>query len=238
MNAVRFPSLSVFFPAYNDAPSLPGLLARTFDVLEAHVADYEVIVIDDGSRDKTREVLEQLRRQYAPWMRVMTHEQNRGYGGALRSGFGAAIKDWVFYTDGDGQYDPAELPRLLELVHPETGLVNGYKLERHDPAHRIWLGSTYNFCARLLFRIRIRDIDCDYRLIRRDLLERIHLTSTSGTICVELVRKLELTGCGVAEVGVHHYPRLHGRSQFFRIRSLLKTLLELVRLWVRVVVLR
>ncbi|HXK04063.1 MAG TPA: glycosyltransferase family 2 protein [Verrucomicrobiae bacterium] len=238
MNAVRFPSLSVFFPAYNDAPSLPGLLARTFDVLEAHVADYEVIVIDDGSRDKTGEVLEQLRRQYAPWMRVMTHEQNRGYGGALRSGFGAAIKDWVFYTDGDGQYDPAELPRLLELVHPETGLVNGYKLERHDPAHRIWLGSTYNFCARLLFRIRIRDIDCDYRLIRRDLLERIHLTSTSGTICVELVRKLELTGCGVAEVGVHHYPRLHGRSQFFRIRSLLKTLLELVRLWVRVVVLR
>jgi len=238
MNAVRFPSLSVFFPAYNDAPSLPRLIATTFDVLEAHVADYEVIVIDDGSQDKTGEVLEQLRRQHAPCMRVVTHEQNRGYGGALRSGFGAAIKDWVFYTDGDGQYDPGELLRLLELVRPETGLVNGYKLERHDPAHRIWLGSTYNFCARLLFRIRIRDIDCDYRLIRRDLLDRIHLTSTSGTICVELVRKLELTGCGVAEVGVHHHPRLHGRSQFFRIRSLLKTLLELVRLWVRVVVLR
>ncbi|HTP32626.1 MAG TPA: glycosyltransferase family 2 protein [Candidatus Acidoferrales bacterium] len=238
MNAVRFPSLSVFFPAYNDAPSLPRLIATTFDVLEAHVADYEVIVIDDGSQDKTGEVLEQLRRQHAPCMRVVTHEQNRGYGGALRSGFGAAIKDWVFYTDGDGQYDPGELLRLLELVRPETGLVNGYKLERHDPTHRIWLGSTYNFCARLLFRIRIRDIDCDYRLIRRDLLDRIHLTSTSGTICVELVRKLELTGCGVAEVGVHHHPRLHGRSQFFRIRSLLKTLLELVRLWVRVVVLR
>ena len=76
---------------------------------------------------------------------------------------------------------------------PDTGLVNGYKLERHDPAHRIWIGKAYNFCARLLFRIRIRDIDCDYRLIRRALLERIHLTSTSGTICVELVRKLEMT---------------------------------------------
>jgi glycosyltransferase involved in cell wall biosynthesis len=234
----KFPSLSVFFPAYNDAPSLPDLIAKTFAALAAHVADYEVIVINDGSQDKTAEVLDQLRLRYAPYMRVVTHEQNRGYGGALRSGFSAAGKDWVFYTDGDGQYDPSELPRLLELVRPDTGLVNGYKVERRDPAHRVWIGSTYNFCARLLFRIRIRDIDCDYRLIRRDLLERIQLTSTSGTICVELVRKLELTGCGVVETGVRHYPRLHGRSQFFRVKSLLKTLLELLRLWLRVVVLR
>jgi glycosyltransferase involved in cell wall biosynthesis len=232
-----FSSLSVFFPAYNDAPSLTGLLEKTFAVLEAYVADYEVIVVNDGSRDGTAQVLEELRLRYAPRMRVVTHEQNRGYGGALRSGFAAAKKDWIFYTDGDGQYNPGELTRLLELVRPDTGLVNGYKLERHDPAHRIWIGSTYNFCARLLFHIRIRDIDCDFRLIRRDLLDRIHLTSTSGTICVELVRKIELTGCGVVEVGVHHYPRLHGRSQFFRIQSLLKTLKELVRLWVRVVVL-
>ena len=234
----RFSSLSVFFPAYNDAPSLPELIAKTFAVLESQVADYEVIVINDGSWDKTGEVLEELRLRRAPYMRVVTHEQNRGYGGALRSGFGAATKDWVFYTDGDGQYDPSDLPRLLDLVRADTGLINGYKLERHDPAHRIWIGNVYNFCARLLFRIKIRDIDCDYRLIRRDLLERIQLTSTSGTICVELVRKLELTGCGVVETGVHHYPRLHGRSQFFRVKSLLKTLVELLRLWVRVVVLR
>jgi glycosyltransferase involved in cell wall biosynthesis len=156
----------------------------------------------------------------------------------LRSGFAAAQKEFVFYTDGDGQYDVGELPRLLELVGPATGLVNGYKLERHDPRHRVWIGKVYNFCARLLFRIRIRDIDCDYRLIRRALLDEIHLTSTSGTICVELVRKLELSGCQVVEIGVHHYPRLHGRSQFFRIRSLAVTLLQLVRLWIRLVILR
>ena len=233
-----FPSLSVFFPAYNDAPSLPGLLAKTFAVLEAHVADYEVIVVNDGSRDDTAAVLEALRGQYGERLRVITHPRNRGYGGALRSGFEAATREFVFYTDGDSQYDVGELPRLLQLVGPDTGLVNGYKLERHDPAHRIWIGKTYNFCARLLFRIRIRDIDCDYRLIRRALLERIHLTSTSGTICVELVRKLELTGCGVVETGVHHYPRLYGKSQFFRVRSLATTLYELARLWVRVVVLR
>jgi hypothetical protein len=123
-------------------------------------------------------------------------------------------------------------------VGPDTGLVNGYKLDRHDPAHRIWIGNVYNFCARLLFRIRIRDIDCDYRLIRRELLEKIHLTSTSGTICVELVRKLELSGCHVAEVGVHHYAREHGKSQFFRVRSLAITFYQLLRLWVRLVILR
>jgi glycosyltransferase involved in cell wall biosynthesis len=209
---------------------------KVFAVLEERVADHEVIVINDGGRDKTAGVLEMLVRQYSPYLRVVTHEENRGYGGALRSGFGAATKEWLFYTCGDGQYDPGELPRLLDLVGSETGLVNGYKLERHDPAHRIWIASTYNFCARLLFRIRIRDIDCDYRLIRRVLLDRIRLISTSGTICVELVRKIELTGCGVAEVGVHHYPQPHGTSQFFRVKSLLKTLFELVRLWMRVVV--
>jgi glycosyltransferase involved in cell wall biosynthesis len=236
--AEKFASLSVFFPAYNDAPSLPGLIAKTFATLAAYVRDYEVIVINDGSADNTAEVLEELRRQYAPYMRIVTHERNRGYGGALRSGFAAATKEFVFYTDGDGQYDVTELPRLLELVTPKTGLVNGYKLERQDPEHRIWIGKTYNFCARLLFRIHIRDIDCDYRLIRRDLLDKVQLTSTSGTICVELVRKLEISGCGVVEIGVHHYPRLHGKSQFFRLRSLAKTFLELLRLWVRVVVLR
>jgi glycosyltransferase involved in cell wall biosynthesis len=238
LEARKFPSLSVFFPAYNDAPSLAALVRNTFATLKRHVADYEVVVVDDGSRDGTGEVLEELCREFSPWLRVVTHAHNRGYGGALRSGFAAAQKEFVFYTDGDGQYDVGELPRLLELAGPATGLVNGYKLERHDPRHRVWIGSAYNFCARLLFRIRIRDIDCDYRLIRRALLEKIHLTSTSGTICVELVRKLELSGCQVMEVGVHHYPRLHGRSQFFRMRSLAVTLLQLVRLWVRLVILR
>ncbi len=237
MEPRKFASLSVFFPAYNDAPSLPVLIHKTFAVLERHVEDYEVIVVNDGSHDNTGEVLEQLRREFASRMRVVTHPENRGYGGALRTGFESATREFVFYTDGDSQYDVEELPRLLELAGPATGLVNGYKLERHDPAHRIWIGKIYNLCARLMFRIRIRDIDCDYRLIRRALLEKLHLTSTSGTVCVELVRKLELSGCEVKEIGVHHYPRLYGRSQFFRLQSLATTFYELVRLWIRLVIL-
>jgi len=204
-------------------------------VLDACTPDYEVIVIDDGSRDATGAVLAGLAKRFAPRLRVITHPENLGYGQALRSGFAAATKDLVFYTDGDGQYDVGELPDLLAQIRGNVGLVNGYKLERCDPWHRICIGNVYNAFARCLFGIRLRDVDCDFRLIRRSLLEEIQLSSTSGTICVELVRKLELTECGVAEVGVHHYPRLHGSSQFFRVRSLAVTLGQLVRLWFRLV---
>jgi glycosyltransferase involved in cell wall biosynthesis len=228
-------SISVFFPAYNDAPSLPNLIAKTFAVLEDHFREFEVIVVNDGSQDDTGAVLERLRDQFGPQLRIITHPENRGYGGALRSGFAAAAKDWVFYTDGDGQYDVGELPKLAEKMAPGVGLVNGYKIERNDPWHRIFIGNLYNRFARFLFRIKIRDIDCDFRLMRRDLVQQINLVSTSGTICVELVRKIEISGCAVTEVGVHHYPRLHGRSQFFRLKSLLTTLAQLIRLYVRTV---
>ena len=228
----------MFFPAYNDALSLPGLIAHTFATLTNLTEDFEVIVVNDGSADSTGAVLADLQSQYGPQLRVITHEVNRGYGGALRSGFAAATKDLFFYTDGDGQYDVRELPLLLAALTPNVGLVNGYKLERNDPWHRIFIGKVYNQFARLLFRIRLRDIDCDFRLIRRELLQSLKLTSTSGTICVELVRKIELSSCGVAEVGVHHYPRLHGRSQFFRLRSLLNTLYQLLSLYLQLVILR
>lgn len=228
----------MFFPAFNDAPSIGPLVDAAFEVLALRASDYEVIVVNDGSFDGTGEVLASLEQQFSPRMKVVTHAQNRGYGGALRSGFAAASKDLVFYTDGDGQYDVRELNKLLDLMTPSTGLVNGYKLERNDPQHRILIGNIYNAFARILFRIKIRDVDCDFRLVRRELLEKFHLTSTSGTICVELVRKLELSGCGVVETGVHHYPRLHGRSQFFRVRSLLKTLAQLIRLYFQLVILK
>jgi glycosyltransferase involved in cell wall biosynthesis len=228
-------SISVFFPAYNDAPSLPSLLERTFAVLRNFVTDYEVIVVNDGSSDNTVDVLTELCQLYTPHLRVVTHPKNLGYGGALRSGFAAATKEFIFYTDGDGQYDPGELENLLRAVTPETGLVNGYKIERNDPWHRIAIGWLYNRFASFLFRIRLRDIDCDFRLIRRSVLDHARLRSTGGTICVELIRSIEMTGTKVVELPMHHYARQYGRSQFFRLRSLAVTFVQLCLVFARLV---
>ncbi len=227
----KVPSLSAFFPAYNDAPSLPGLIEKTFAVLPQIADVFEVIVVNDGSSDATASVLGQLQDRFGPSLRVIEHPENRGYGGALRTGLGAARFDFVFYTDGDGQYDVDELPLLIREMQDGVGLVNGYKLKRHDPWHRICIGWAYNRFARALFGIVIRDIDCDFRLMRRGTLRQLSLRSTTGSICVELVRGIELSGCGVLEVGVHHYPRAYGRSQFFRVRSLLTTLRQLIDLY-------
>lgn len=227
--------LSVFFPAFNDAQSLPSLLERTFETLTRVAADYEVIVVNDGSADGTAAVLEEMRHKYAPFLRVVTHEKNRGYGAALRSGFAAATKEYIFYTDGDGQYDPAELVNLLRAATPNTGLVNGYKTRRSDRRHRIAIGWTYNKFARWLFRIRLRDIDCDFRLVRRSAFSLDALRSTGGPICIELVRSIELSGSEVVEIPLNHYPRLHGRSQFFRVRSLARTFLQLFEVFLRLV---
>lgn len=224
-------SLSVFFPAYNDAPSLPSLLGTTFTVLEEFVADFEVIVVNDGSADNTGQVLEQLQVRHGARLRVITHSENKGYGGALRTGFAAATKDFIFYTDGDGQYDVADLPPLLDAMQPSVGLVNGYKIARQDPWHRKVIGAVYNQTARFLFRVRLRDIDCDFRLFRRSLLDKKPLRSSSGTICVELVKLLERSGMEVVELPVGHHPRRHGRSQFFRLKSLATTFLQLCRLY-------
>jgi glycosyltransferase involved in cell wall biosynthesis len=231
MSADRFPySLSVFYPAYNDAKSLPGLLADTFAVLAAHVDDYEVIVVNDGSQDETPVVLAVALAAYGERLRVVQHARNRGYGGALQSGFAAATKDYVFYTDGDAQYDVRELPLLLKEAREGATWVNGYKRQRSDPWHRIVLGAAYRETAKLLFGLKLRDIDCDFRLIRRSAMEGLTLRSASGTICAELVWGLERKGLRAIELPVTHRARQHGQSQFFRIASLWKTLKELGRL--------
>lgn len=229
--AEKLESVSAFFPAFNDAATIGGLVEKTFRILESSGRDFEIIVVDDGSSDPTPQILQQLESRYGNVFRVIRHPYNRGYGAALRSGFSAATKEVVFYTDGDGQYDPGELRLLLGRLQPQIGLVNGYKIKRQDPRYRIYLGEIYNALARKLFRITVRDVDCDFRLIRRALLAKTCLRSESGAICVELIQQLENLGCGVVEVPVHHYARPAGRSQFFRWRAVLATLRQLVCLY-------
>lgn len=230
-DSFNFPfSLSVFFPAYNDAPSLSGLIESTFQAVRAHVQDFEVIVVNDGSADDTAIVLSQLLTIYGPQLRVIHHPRNQGYGAALRSGFAASTKEYVFYTDGDGQYDVAELPLLLQLAKEGVPWINGYKRKRSDSWHRIVIGVVYREVSRILFHLQLKDIDCDFRLMRRSAIQKLDLRSTSGTICAELVWGLESQGLRAVELPVTHKPRIHGASQFFRPAPLWRTFKELGRL--------
>ncbi|MCC6262850.1 MAG: glycosyltransferase family 2 protein [Bryobacterales bacterium] len=227
----RFPySLSVFFPAYNDAATIATLVEDAFRVCAELVEDFEVIVINDGSRDATADVLEACRGRWGERLRVVAHPANRGYGGALRSGFSTASKEYVFYTDGDGQYEVAELSLLLDAAANGAPWVNGYKKRRSDPWRRIFLGAAYREFVRLLFALHLKDVDCDFRLLHRGAVQSLPLHSSSGTICVELAWGLERLGLRAVELGVTHKPRLHGESQFFRLAPLWKTLRELSRL--------
>jgi glycosyltransferase involved in cell wall biosynthesis len=223
-------SLSIFFPAYNDAATIPSMVISAFLTVQRITNDFEIIVVNDGSKDHTAELLNELQRLY-PQVRVITHPQNRGYGAALRTGFSSASKEWVFYTDGDAQYDPRELVKLVEALGSNIDVVNGYKIERSDPLHRIIIGRLYHHIVRMIFGFRLRDVDCDYRLMRRSIFDKVQLTSTSGTICLEMVKKMQDFRYRFSEVPVHHYHRAHGKSQFFNFPRLFRTGLQLMSLW-------
>jgi glycosyltransferase involved in cell wall biosynthesis len=231
------PSISAFFPCYNDESTIAGLVREADAQLRCATDDYEIIVVNDGSRDRSAAVLAELAQQM-PRLKVVTHEVNRGYGGALRSGFAAATKDIVFYTDGDGQYDVKEIPLLLALLVDDTDFVNGMKMSRSDPGYRVFIGNLHKFVTRWAFWLPIDDVDCDYRLIRRSLLDRIELRSNSGSICVELVKRAQRAGARFRQVSVRHYSRQFGSSQFFRPGRILRTYADLARMWIALMVLR
>jgi glycosyltransferase involved in cell wall biosynthesis len=225
------PGLSVFFPAYNDAGTIASLVITAVTVAATLTDDYEVIVVNDGSKDDTRKILDELARIYPEHVRVVHHEKNRGYGGALRSGFAAARKDFVFYTDGDGQYDPAEMTALWSKMSDQVDWVNGWKISRSDPAHRIVIGRLYHHFVKLLFGLKVRDVDCDFRLMRRRIFDVVRLEKDSGVICLEMMKKFQDAGFRVAEHPVHHYHRAHGRSQFFNFPRIFRTLVDVMKLW-------
>jgi glycosyltransferase involved in cell wall biosynthesis len=231
------PGLTVFFPAFNDSGTIASMVIRARQAAAQLTPDYEIIVVNDGSHDGTPAIVEELARVW-PEVRVVHHEVNRGYGAALRSGFAAATKDVIFYTDGDAQYDPAEMARLWERLTADVDLVNGYKISRSDPLHRIVIGRVYHHTVKLLFGLRVRDVDCDFRLIRRAVFERVRLERSSGVICLEMMKKIQDAGFRIAEVPVHHYHRAYGRSQFFNVRRILQTGRDVAKLWWALVIRR
>ena len=232
------PGLSVFFPAYNDAGTIASLVITSVKVAATLTPDFEVIVINDGSKDDTAKILDELARIYPQHVRIVHHETNRGYGGALRSGFATSRKDFIFYTDGDAQYDPAEMTLLWEKMSDGVDWVNGWKISRSDPLHRIIIGRIYHHMVKFLFGLKVRDVDCDFRLMRRRIFDVVTLEKNSGVICLEMMKKFQDAGFKVAEHPVHHFHRAYGKSQFFNVARLFKTAVDVARLWFALVIRR
>src|SRR5439155_16585271 len=226
------PSITAFFPCYNDAGTIASVVIAADRTLRDLTDDYEIIVGNDASTDNSAEILDELCELY-PRLRVLHHAFNRDYGGNLRSMFLAATKDLIFYTDGDAEYDSAELAMLYAHLGPDVDVVQGWKIGRGDPMHRRIIGRVYHHFVKVWFGLHLRDVDCDFRLFRRHVLESFPLESNSGCITVEMMTRIEQGGFRVQEVPVHHYHRAFGQSQFFNFGRVARTLLELSGLWLK-----
>ncbi|MBI5305899.1 MAG: glycosyltransferase family 2 protein [Chloroflexi bacterium] len=230
------PSISVFFPCYNDAGTIPTMVIRAIQTLREITDTYEVIVVNDASPDDSARVLNELSCILPPEFRLITHPENRGYGGVLRTGIAAAKMDWIFYTDGDAQYDVRELKLLAEKISDDVDFINGWKIKRRDPLHRIWIGMAYQYFVKVMFGLKIRDVDCDFRLMRRAIFDVVQLESDTGSITFEMVKKAQDAGYRFVEVPVRHFYRQYGESQFFNFPRVARTLVALMRWWWRLVV--
>ncbi len=228
-------SISGFFPFLNDWGTIGSLVAGLDEALSQITNDYEILIIDDGSDESSKNILRSLKKKFKK-LRIITHNKNRGYGGALKSGFKNARKEWVFYTDGDAQYDPREVKKLWEAKKKRSDVVNGYKIKRQDPFHRVILGKTYHYTVKLLLNVPIRDTDCDFRIIRRSIFEKVNLESDSGLICAEMIKKISDEGFKFQEVPVTHFWRTSGKSQFFNFRRTFRMGFGLLHIWYRLVV--
>lgn len=229
-------SVSIFFPCFNDKKTIGKLVKEAFATVKRFTKKYEVIVVDDGSEDGSRDLLKKLAKKYSH-LKLIFHHHNIGYGEALKSGFEAARYKYVFYTDGDGQYDVKDLSLLLYSLTDDVNFINGIKMSRHDPTYRVIIGNLYSFIVRWLFWVPIFDIDCDFRLIKKELVEKLDLKSTSGAICIELVKKAQIRGAKFRQISISHLERKYGVSQFFRLERILHTLIEVFALWMELVIL-
>ncbi len=210
-------SISAFFPDYNYEITIQSMIVEMDYILKNISNDYEIIVVNDGSKDDTGCILDNLAKNLSS-LRVIHHEKNSGYGGCLKRGFKEAKKEWLFYTDGDGQYDIKQIFLLLE--HKDTAdIITGYKIVRRDSLLRIIIGKLYHWINKIIFDIKVRDVDCDFRLIKKIALEGVTFKTDTGFFPVELIRRLQDKKCRFHEVPVHHYYRKTKSSQFFKVSN-------------------
>jgi glycosyltransferase involved in cell wall biosynthesis len=230
------PGISAVFPCYNDAGTIGTVIEKTLAVVAPLADEYEVVVVENGSTDHTRDVLAEAEERFGSHLRVLRFAEPLGYGGAVRAGFDEARFPLVFYTDGDAQYDVAELPLLYEAMRSEEAqgrradVVTGRKIARHDAWPRRLASWAWQRANRLVFRYSVHDIDCDFRIIKRHVLQSLALRERHGTFPLELMTSIHDAGFRTVEVAVHHYPRAYGESEFFQWRYLWRTAVDWFRL--------
>lgn len=222
-------SLTVFFPCYNEELNLRDLVLEAIKTLNGLVQEYEIVIIDDGSTDKTGLIADRISREHES-VRVVHHKRNRGYGAALISGFDSAKHEWVFFTDGDRQFLVSEIALLLSELD-DYDLIIGYRKARQDPWYRILYGQSWTRLVRLLFGLQVRDINCAFKLVRNQILRGIVLHSSGAVINTELLVRTKLSGATMKQVGVSHRPRMLGRQTGGSPKVIFKAFVELFRLW-------
>jgi glycosyltransferase involved in cell wall biosynthesis len=221
--------VSFVLPAYNEEGNILRAIDNTVAVARRYCGAYEVIVVDDGSRDRTAELVERVALE-DDGVRLVRHTENRGYGEALRTGFAAATLDFVFFTDADNQFDMNELPLLLEWAE-DADVVAGYRKQRRDPAMRRVNAWAWNRLVRALFCVPVRDVDCAFKLFRRSALEGLTIESRGAMINTEIMVKLSRAGNTVVEVGVTHLPRTTGEGSGADLRVILRAFNEISRMY-------
>jgi len=234
----RVPALSFFFPAHNEAANIEALVLEALEALPGLAEDFEIVAVDDGSRDETPQIADRLAAEHAP-VRVVHHPVNRGYGAAVRTGLAAARHPLVFFTDGDRQFRVADLARLLDRLAQadDPDVVVGYRLRRADPLVRLLYARAYRLALRIFYGLPVRDPDCAFKLFRRAALEDIRLESGGAFMSAELLIKLRRRGRRIVEAGVPHYPRTAGSPSGANPKVVLRAVRDFwrlrLRLWFR-----
>ncbi len=218
-------SLTVFFPCYNEEANVERVTLAALKMCRRVAADFEVIIVNDGSRDRTGEIADRLAAEHAE-VRAVHNNPNLGYGGALQRGFREARKNWVFYTDGDGQFDFEEIDALLPLLR-DHDIASAYRLNRQEGFVRRMNGKVWTTLVNVLFGLWLRDIDCAFKMYPRKLFDRIEMKSMGALIDTEILARARYLGCTIGQVGVHHYPRTAGNSTGANLRVILRAFKEL-----------
>lgn len=225
----RLRAISLFYPMFNEEENIEEAARRAISILPKHTETFEVILVNDGSRDATGEIADRLAAE-DPRIRAVHHETNLGYGSALRSGIKASRYEWIFYTDGDNQFDLEEIATLLPLRY-DNDIVTGYRIARRDPWNRKFNAWLYATTVRILFGLRFRDVDCAFKLYRSEVFTDMELESTGALIDLEIFARAKKAGARIVEIGVNHYPRTAGSQTGAKLSVMLRAVREMFRLW-------